>query len=133
VAVKLFIDSNRFTDFARGLAEVVARFESADELWLSLIVLGELRGGFAFGTKSVLNEEILEKFLGRSMVQVLALDEETVDHYAAVYSGLRRGGTPIPTNDMWIAAQAIQHDLILDTRDQHFHYVSGLKLVGQAS
>jgi predicted nucleic acid-binding protein len=96
VAVKLLIDSNRFTDFARGLAEVVARFESADELWISLIVLGELRGGFAFGTKRDINEEILEKFLGRSMVQVLALDEETVDHYAAVYGGLRRGGNPTP-------------------------------------
>ena len=128
--MKLLVDSNRFTDFARGVPDVVARFESADGLWMSLIVLGELRGGFATGTKRRKNEEALEKFLKRSAVHVLALDEETVSHYAFVYSTLRRKGRPIPTNDMWIAALAIQHDLTLDTRDQHFQHVPGLKLVG---
>jgi len=128
--VNLLIDSNRFTDFARGNSDVVERFELANRLWMSLIVLGELRGGFAVGTKRHDNEQILEQFLKRSAVKVLILDEETVGHYAVIYSSLRRGGTPIPTNDMWIAALAIQHDLTLDTRDQHFGHVPGLKLVG---
>lgn len=127
--MRLLIDSNRYTDFARGVPDVVARFESADELWVSLIVLGELRGGFAFGSKRRKNEEALEKFLSRPEVQVLVLDEQTVEHYAFVYSSLRRKGTPIPTNDIWIAALAIHHDLTLDSRDQHFQHVPGLKLV----
>jgi tRNA(fMet)-specific endonuclease VapC len=127
--VRLLIDSNRFTDFARGDTDVVARFESADELWMSLIVLGELCGGFAFGTRRQSNEQALNKFLRRPMVQVLALDEETVDYYASIYASLRKNGTPIPTNDMWIAALAVQHDLMLDTRDRHFQHVPGLQLV----
>lgn len=127
--MKLLIDSNRYTDFARGVADVVNRFESADELWMSLIVLGELRGGFALGSKGHKNEKALKQFLKRTAVHVLVLDEESVGHYAAIYSNLRRRGKPIPTNDMWIAALAIQHDLTLDTRDQHFQHVPGLKLV----
>jgi tRNA(fMet)-specific endonuclease VapC len=128
--VRLLVDSDRFTDFARGIPDVVDRFEAADELWMSLIVLGELRGGFAFGSRRHKNEAVLETFLKRSAVRVLILDEETTGHYAVIYSTLRRMGKPIPTNDIWIAAQAIQHDLVVDTRDRHFQSVPGLKLVG---
>lgn len=126
--MKLLVDTNRFIDFARGAQDVVARFELADELWMSLIVLGELRGGFSAGTQSRSNEESLNKFLDRSAVRVLALDEETVDKYASINGSLRRIGRPGPSNDMWIAALAIQHDLTLYTRDLHFQHVPGLKL-----
>jgi tRNA(fMet)-specific endonuclease VapC len=127
--VRLIFDTNRYTDFARGTPEVVSRFESAEELWLSIIVLGESRAGFAVGSKRRENEEKFEEFLARPRVKVLKLDETTADQYAIVYSMLHRQGTLIPTNDMWTAAQALQHDLTLDTRDQHFQHVPGLKLV----
>ena len=127
--MKLIFDTNRYTDFARGVPEVVNRFESADELWLSIIVLGELRGGFAVGSKRRENEEKFEKFLARPNVKLLRLDEATAEHYSIVYSLLHRHGTLIPTNDIWIAALALQHDLTLDTNDKHFRHVPGLKLV----
>jgi tRNA(fMet)-specific endonuclease VapC len=127
--VRLIFDTNRYSDFARGVREVVSRFESADELCLSIIVLGELRGGFAVGSRRRENEGKFERFLARPNVKVLNLDETTTEHYAIVYKDLRRQGTKIPTNDMWIAAQALQHVLNLDTRDKHFKHVPGLKLV----
>jgi tRNA(fMet)-specific endonuclease VapC len=127
--VRLLIDTNRYTDFDYGVPEVVERFDMADELWLSLIVLGELRGGFAAGSKRQQNEQEFERFLARPNVKVLGLNEASADHYASVYSMLHRQGTLIPTNDMWIAAQALQHDLTLDTRDQHFRHVPGLMLI----
>jgi predicted nucleic acid-binding protein len=129
VEVRLLIASNRYTDFARGDPDVVARFEAADELWMSLIVLGEMRGGFALGTRSRKNEKLLEKFLKRPDVQVLVLGQEAARIYGDIWATLKKRGTPIPTNDIWIAAQAIQHDLTLDTRDSHFQHVPGLKLV----
>jgi predicted nucleic acid-binding protein len=103
--------------------------ESAEELWLSLVVLGELRAGFTAGTKTRENEEALERFLHRYAVHILALDEETTVYYGSIYSTLRRSGRMIPTNDIWIAAQALQHDLTLDSRDRHYENVPGLKLV----
>jgi tRNA(fMet)-specific endonuclease VapC len=66
------------------------------------------------------NERLLRRFLLKEGVEILLADEQTTHHYAAVYAQLRRQGTPIPTNDMWIAALALQHDLVLCTRDRHF-------------
>jgi tRNA(fMet)-specific endonuclease VapC len=126
--VRLLIDTNRYTDLARGIAEVVGRLELADEVWLSLIVLGELRAGFAAGTRTAENEEALDRFLHRYDIKILSLDETTTTYFGLVYSTLRRQGKMIPTNDIWLAAQALQHDLVLDSRDQHFQYVPGLKL-----
>lgn len=128
--MRLLIDSNRYTDFDGGVPEVAERFGLVEELWISVVVLGELRAGFTFGSRERENEENLGKFLSRPNVRVLRLDEETTDHYAHIYSILRRQGTLIPTNDIWIAAQARQHDLTLDTRDDHFKRVPGLQLVG---
>jgi tRNA(fMet)-specific endonuclease VapC len=115
LAVRLIFDTNRYTDFARGVRDVVSRFELTDEHWLSIIVLGELRSGFAVGSKRRENEETFEKFLARPNVKVLNLDEATTEHYAIVYKDLRHQGALIPTNDMWIAAQALQYGLDLDT------------------
>ena len=127
--MRLLVDSNRYTEFAKGDPAVVARVESALEVFVPVIVLGELRSGFAFGSKRQKNEEVLEKFLASPDIHILVVDSETTNHYASVYSSLRRNGTPIPTNDIWIAALALQHDLTLDTGDSHFQHVPGLKLV----
>jgi predicted nucleic acid-binding protein len=130
VEVRILLDTNRYTDLARGVADVVSRVSSATEVWLPLFALGELRAGFVGGTRKQQNEAVLEKFLRRPNVSVLLPDEATSIFYAKVYNDLRRQGTPIPANDIWIASLAIQHNLTLDARDQHFHYIRGLKLVG---
>jgi len=61
-------------------------------------------------------------------VTLLPVDELTAERYAAVFIGLRKAGTPIPTNDMWVAASAIQHGLSLFTHDGHFRTIDGLRV-----
>ena len=120
MAVRLALDTNRYTDLCRGDASAVESIEIADEVWLPFIVLGELRAGFAVGTQGSRNEAVLRRFLLKPGVGVLYADEQTTYHYGAVYRQLRKQGTPIPTNDMWIAALVLQHSLVLCARDAHF-------------
>jgi tRNA(fMet)-specific endonuclease VapC len=82
--------------------------------------VGELRAGFAAGSQGPRNEAVLRRFLLKPGVGILYADEQTTHHYASVYRQLRKQGTPIPTNDMWIAALVLQHSLSLYDRDRHF-------------
>ena len=118
--MRLALDTNRYTDLCRGHASVVEAVERADEVFLPFIVLGELRAGFAVGTQGPRNEAVLRRFLMKPGVHTLYADDQTTHHYAAVYRQLRKQGTPIPTNDMWIAALVLQHSLALCARDSHF-------------
>lgn len=118
--MKLALDTNRYTDLCRGDASVVKTVEQANEVWLPFIVVGELRAGFAAGSQESRNEAILRRFLLKPGVNILYADEQTTHQYASVYRQLRKQGTPIPTNDMWIAALVLQHSLVLCARDSHF-------------
>jgi tRNA(fMet)-specific endonuclease VapC len=120
VAVKLALDTNRYADLCRGDVGVVQTVELADEVWLPFIVLGELRAGFVVGNQGPRNEAVLRRLLMRPGVGVLYADEQTTHHYASIFRQLRKQGTPIPTNDMWIAALVLQHSLVLCARDVHF-------------
>ena len=102
--MKLALDTNRYSDLCRGDASVAEAVELADEVWLPFIVLGELRAGFIVGNQGPRNEAVLRRFMMRPGVGVLYADEQTTHHYGAVYRQLRKQGTPIPTNDIWIAA-----------------------------
>lgn len=127
--MRLALDTNRYTDLCRGKADVVETVETADEVWLPFIVLGELRAGFAVGSQGPRNEAILRRFLLKPGVAVLYADEQTTHHYATVYRQLRNQGTPIPVNDMWIAALVLQHSLTLCDRDAHFDALAQLTRV----
>ena len=127
--MRLALDTNRYTDLCRGDAQVVERIEAADEVWLPFIVLGELRAGFAVGSQGPRNEAILRRFLLKPGVDVLYADEQTTHHYANVYRQLRKQGTPIPTNDIWIAALVLQHSLMLYDRDGRFQALPQLTRV----
>lgn len=127
--MRLALDTNRYTDLCRGDALVVETVELADEVWLPFIVVGELRAGFAVGNQGPRNEAVLRRFLLQSGVRVLYADEQTTHHYAAVYRQLRLQGTPVPTNDMWIAALVLQHSLRLYDRDSHFDHLAQLTRV----
>jgi tRNA(fMet)-specific endonuclease VapC len=87
-------------------------------------VIGELLGGFAAGSREQRNRGELTAFLATPRVSVVPVDAGTAEHYAALYVGLKRAGTPIPTNDLWIAAIALQHGLRLFTNDGHFRVVA---------
>jgi len=118
--VRIALDTNRYVDFCRGNQEIVRSLEAAEAIFLPFIVLGELRAGFAVGRHGPENERTLRRFLLQDGVRVLYADDQTTYHYGAVYRQLRRQGSPIPTNDMWIAALVLQHNLVLCARDQHF-------------
>lgn len=127
--MKLALDTNRYTDLCQGNVSVVETVEFAHEVWLPFIVLGELRAGFAVGSQGPRNEATLLRFLLKPGVDVLYADDQTTHHYAAVYRQLRKQGTPIPTNDMWIAALVLQHSLVLFARDTHFDVLPQLTRV----
>lgn len=118
--MKLALDPNRYADLCRGDRSVVEAVELADEVWLPFIVLAELRAGFVVGNQGPRNEAVLRRFLMRPGVGVLYADEQTTHHYGSVFRQLRKQGTPIPTNDIWIAALVLQHSLVLCARDAHF-------------
>lgn len=122
--MRIAIDTNRYVDFAKGLPEAVERVRRADEIVVPFVVLGELRAGFAGGTRSGENEANLVRFLNSRRVDVVFADEDTTHHYARLFHQLRRQGTPIPTNDLWIAALVVQHELHLFARDTHFDHLA---------
>lgn len=124
--MKLALDTNRYTDLCRGERSVIETVELAEEVWLPFIVVGELRAGFAVGSQGERNEGTLGRFLLKPGVAVLYADDQTTQNYAHVYRQLRRQGTPIPTNDMWIAALVLQHSLVLHARDAHFDALAQL-------
>lgn len=97
-----------------------------DEVWLPLIVLGEVQAGFQSGSHSHRNHRMLSAFLQRSTAGVLLPDQDTASHYAQLFAQLRRTGKPIPDNDLWIAALCVQHNLALISRDKHFDRIPQL-------
>jgi tRNA(fMet)-specific endonuclease VapC len=105
------------------VGETVELLEQAEGVLLPFVVLGELRAGFAHGRKPAENERTLRRFLLTAGVTVLFADDQTTHHYADVYRQLRKQGTPIPTNDMWLAALVLQHNLALHARDRHFDHL----------
>ena len=121
--MRLALDTNRYTDLARGLEPTVGLVATADAVFLPFVVVGELRAGFAAGQRTADNERALRRFLGTPGVDMLLADEQTTLHYATAFAQLRRQGTPIPTNDIWIAALVLQHGLVLHARDRHFDHV----------
>ena len=90
--------------------------------------MGELLAGFAAGTREARNRAELARFLASPRVGILNVTADTADSYALVYAGLRRKGQPIPTNDLWIAASALEHGFGLLSLDAHFAHVEGLRL-----
>lgn len=120
---RYLLDTSAYSVFLRGHAQVVARVATAAEICLNAVVLGELRAGFLAGGRSARNQRILREFLDSPVVRTLVLDEETADRYAAIVRTLRKLGRPLPTNDIWIAASALQHGLRLLTCDAHFKWI----------
>lgn len=124
--MKVLIDTNRYVDFCRGDPGVTEIIGRAERIAMPFVSLAELRAGFRCGTLGRRNESTLLRFLSSSRVQVLYPDEQTTHSYAGLFAQLRAQGTPIPTNDLWIAALAVQHGLFLCSRDAHFDHLPQL-------
>ena len=126
---RILLDTSGYSAFLRDHDGVVRCVRRASEIKVNPIVLGELHAGFRRGSRLAENLGLLSEFLSSSRVEVLSLDDETAPRYAEVLDYLRRTGTPIPTNDIWIAACAMQHGLQVVTTDAHFSKVPQISVV----
>jgi tRNA(fMet)-specific endonuclease VapC len=123
----VLLHTNAYTAFMLGTPEVVEVVAHADRLVASATVLGEMLAGFAAGTRQAKNRAGQARFLDSPRVEILPVTAQTADSHALVYAGLRRKGQSIPTNDLWIAASALEHGAALLTRDAHFAHIDGLR------
>jgi tRNA(fMet)-specific endonuclease VapC len=121
--IRILLDTSAYIAFLKGHPGVKQAIQKADEINLNPVVLGELLAGFMKGRREARNREILQEFMESPRVRVRAIDEETSERYAAIFTYLRGQGIPIPTNDLWIAATAMQFGLRVVTTDRHFQQV----------
>jgi tRNA(fMet)-specific endonuclease VapC len=124
----MLIDTNVYAAFKRNHPAVVEELQRASEIALCPIVLGELRGGFALGSRERENLRELDEFMDTPRVRLLSVTDRTAVFFARLYAALRRAARPIPANDLWIAASAMEHGLVLLTLDPHFGEIEGLAL-----
>lgn len=117
------LDTSAYSNFRRGNEEVAVLLDRAEMVGVSTVALGELRTGFLLGGKRQRNETELDVFLNNPVVEVLAVDAETSRHYAEIVAELRKAGTPVPTNDIWIAATAARNGTTVLTCDDHFERI----------
>jgi tRNA(fMet)-specific endonuclease VapC len=124
--MKLLLDTNRLSDALAEVEEVLSNLESAESVFVPVIALGELRAGFLAGRRPGKNELRLQWFLSRDGIEAVGIDPPVSHRFAHLHSELRKRGKPIPTSDLWIAAIAVEHGLVLYTRDAHFKNVPEL-------
>ena len=118
--MRILIDTSAYSAFMRGDGGIVDLIQRAGQLFVNPVVLGELHAGFLLGMPSKKNRLLLDRFLSSPRVSSLPLDDETAVRYADIVAYLRAVGTQIPSNDLWIAASAMQHGLVLVSTDRHF-------------
>lgn len=121
--MRLLLDTSAYSAFMRGHPEIKHVLQQAEAIYFNPIVLGELRAGFRRGRRLEKNEETLGIFMDSPRVHLVSLDEGTSERYAVILNTLWTTGTSIPTNDIWIAASAMQHGLSVLTTDAHYQRV----------
>jgi tRNA(fMet)-specific endonuclease VapC len=124
--ITVMLDTNAYTAFKLGQSDAVEIIQCAPALMVNSIVLGELLAGFAVGSREAQNRAELHQFLASRRVRLCSVDDITAPSYAHVYRSLKHKGKPIPTNDMWIAASALQQGCALFSFDGHFQHIDGL-------
>lgn len=118
------LDTSAYSNFRRGNREVAALLDQAELVGVPTVVLGELRTGFLLGDRQRRNEAELDALLDNPVVQVLPVDSETSRQYAEIVAELRKAGTPLPTNDIWIAATAARNGAAVLTFDARFERIT---------
>jgi len=127
--MRVLLDTSAYSALARESKEILEMLSRANEVFLSAISVGELLSGFEGGTRRAQNMAELESFLAKPRVKVLDVTANTALVYAQVDQFLRKKGKPIPRNDVWIAATALEHGLQLAAIDKHFHEIPMLLLL----
>ena len=127
--MKVLLDTNAYSALMRGDSSVADRVRKSEEVLMSVVVSGELLFGFRNGSRFAKNVKELETFLQNPYVRFLPINLTTADRFSRVAVELKRKGTPIPTNDIWIAAHAMETGADLISFDEHFRSVDGLAWV----
>ena len=123
----VLLDTNAYVRFMAGDDRVLGCLAQAGRVYMSVFVLGELLAGFRAGSKEKQNRQILDRFLAKPSVVVLDATRETAEYFGLIKAALRKSGQPLPLNDVWIAAHALENGAVLVTYDSHFHAVPGLR------
>ena len=123
---KVLIDTNIYSLAMRGDRHVTDALKKIDQIGISAISIGELFSGFKGSNFEEKNKTELNIFLDSPRVMIFPIDVETADFYASILNNLKSKGTPIPTNDIWIAAVAFQNGFKLFSKDKHFNVIPGL-------
>lgn len=124
--MRVCLDTNAYSRLMGGHAPLTQLLESADEVLVPSTVLGELHAGFELGTRREANRRQLDEFLTLPGVETIAVTTEVAERYGHLVGQLTRQGTPIPTNDVWIAAAVLETGARLVTYDSHFESIPGL-------
>ncbi|MCZ6681135.1 MAG: type II toxin-antitoxin system VapC family toxin [Candidatus Poribacteria bacterium] len=119
----LMLDTSAYSLFKRGHHQAVNAVRLASQILIPTTVIAELLAGFESGSRRDKNRQELNTFLSSQRVRFVPMVEATAERYAHIYAHLRSAGTPIPTNDLWIAASAMEHGTALLTADGHFRHV----------
>jgi len=114
------LDTSAYSHFQRGDARIATILDRAEWIGVPTMTLGELRTGFLLGNRPDENEAELREFLSNPVVEEISADGEVSRHYAEIVVDLRRAGSPVPTNDIWIAATAARAGAVVVTYDEHF-------------
>jgi len=122
----ILIDTNAYVAFKREDTAVLEVVRHAETIGISPIVLGELLSGFECGNKTRKNRDELQQFLQSSRIRLFSITADTANFYSQIYSSLRNKGKPIPSNDIWIAAAALENGCVLCSYDKHFKEIEGL-------
>ena len=129
MALKILLDTNTYSGLGKGNAHILKILQKADEIVVSTIVLGELYAGFSLGSRKTKNVAELEEFLKQPGISVVAPSQTIAERYGEVIRILRENGTPIPTNDVWIAATALETASRIFSLDTHSSLVPGVLTV----
>ncbi len=125
---KILLDTNAFTRLFLGDDAVLEALSGAETVYLSVIVLAELHTGFSGSRREAENRRVLQRLMSKPTVQFLPAGEETASCFAFIKQQLKSSGTPIPLNDVWIAAHSMETGSVLITFDHHFSNVQGLRM-----
>ncbi|MFA7174914.1 MAG: type II toxin-antitoxin system VapC family toxin [Kiritimatiellia bacterium] len=125
---KVLLDTNAYSALLKGDEIILNAIGEADIVFVSVVMLGELYAGFCGGTREADNRKLLNSFLLKSTVRILSVSKETAEIFGTIKHQLKSTGTPVPINDVWIAAHAMESGSRLITYDQHFKQIPGVLL-----
>ena len=123
---RIVLDTSAYSRMRAGSAEVLDRVAAAQTVHLPVIVLGELEAAFRIGKRTQENHVALNEFLAEPFVSVLPVTPDVARRYGAIFAELRKAGTPVPVNDIWIAATTLDVGAHLLTFDGDFDRIAGL-------